>query len=228
MFKLNITHKNTYSEIGQPNPMRWRLMFKEENILSSQSGKIACKDFFNDVVAWKYIKHAFNIYRFDNQVKFNEEGMYILLTEIADKKQFVDNIKKAINPQLKKDMGVKVTCFQQGKGQVVVLLPHEVWQSTYHISVVSMMIRLCNYTVDYTCWEDFFKEDMPINTIEEAFSSAAKEFVEEKGFSLPEKFQGYWYFAKNGWNSKSDKGIIPTVIHNNGATDWVNTMSAAK
>ena len=76
-------------------------------------------------------------------------------------------------------------------------------------------------------YQDFFKEDMPINTIEAAFSDKAKEFVEKDGFFLPEKFKGYWYFAKNGWNSKADKGIIPTVIHNNGATDWVNVMSKA-
>lgn len=227
MFKLNITHKNTYSEMGQPNPMRWRLMFHEENTLSSQSGLIACKDFFNDVVAWKHIKQAFNIYRFDNQVNFNEEGMYLLLTKIADETRFVKSIENAINPQLMEDLGVEITCYQQGKGQVVILLPHELWKSTYHISVVSMMIRLCNYDVSYTCWEDFFKEDMPINTIENAFSTEAKKFVKAYGFYLPAKFQGYWYFARNGFTSKSNKDIIPTIIHNNGATSWTEAMSAA-
>lgn len=202
-------------------------MFRDENVLTSQSGKIACKDFFNDVVAWKKIRHPFNIYRFDNKVNFNDEGMYILLTNIADKTQFVKNIKNAINPQLEKDLDSKIVCYQQGKGSVVVMLPHEVWQSTYHISVVSMTIRLCNYTVDYTCWEDFFKTDSPINTVECSFKETTKQFVKEKGFSLPEKFKNFWYYARDGYTSESDKGIIPSVIHNNGATDWVHAMSMA-
>ena len=51
MFKLTLTHNNKYSEIPQPNPMRWRIMLRDKKELISQSGLIRCRDFFNDLVA---------------------------------------------------------------------------------------------------------------------------------------------------------------------------------
>ena len=229
MFKCNITHTNKYSEMGQPNPMKWRLMFKEEDgSLSSQSGLIVCKDFFNDVVAWKQTKTAFSIYNFNNQVKFNDEGMYIVLSNIADKVKFTKNILKGINPQLQEDLGVSIKVYQQGRGRVVVLLPHEVWKSTYHISLVSMLIRLSNYAATYTCWEDFYAPDAPMNTIEHAFSTQAKEFTLKHRLSLPEEVAGCWYFSRFGYTSKSKYDIESNIVHNNGATDWARAYNDLK
>lgn len=226
MFKLNITHTNIYSEVGQPNPMRWRLMFKEEDgSLSSQSGLIACKDFFNDVVAWKQEQKEFQIYRFDNKVKFNEEGMYMVLSNISNVAQFIDNIFTAINPQLGEDLGAVIEVSLVGAEELVLMIPNEVWESTYYISVVSMMIRLCNYNVSYTDWDSFFVKDAPINTIEQAFKQATKDYVAKNGFKLPEEFQKYWYFSSYGYNSESGKPLDSHVIHNNGANDWVCNMA---
>jgi len=42
-----------YAEMPQPNPLSWRIMHKRGDTLVSQSCPIRCKDFFNDVVAWK-------------------------------------------------------------------------------------------------------------------------------------------------------------------------------
>lgn len=226
MFKLNLTHTNTYSEMGQPNPMRWRLMFKEEDgSLSSQSGLIACKDFFNDVVAWKQAQKEFQIYKFNNQVKFNEEGMYMVLSSIADVDQFMNNILSVLNLQLVEDLGTVLLIEQQSDSEVVLCIPNEVWESTYYISVVSMMIRLCNYNVSYTSWDSFFEKDAPINTIEQAFKQATKDFVSLNGFKLPEEFQKYWYFSSYGFTSESDKPLDSHVVHNNGANDWVVNMT---
>jgi hypothetical protein len=222
MFKLNITHTNTYAEVGQANPMRWMLMFNEEDgSLSSQSGLIACKDFFNDVVAWKKTQTAFKIYRFDNQVKFNEEGMYLLLSNIADTENFIANISAAINPTLWVDLGVEISAMKQEEDSVVILIPHEVWETTYYISVVSMTIRLCNYNVSYTNWESFFEKDSPLNTIEHAFHTTTKEYVREHGFALPKAFQEYWYYSSHGWNSANGKALLSSVVHDSGANAWV-------
>ncbi len=223
MFKLNITHKNTYSEMGQANPMKWRIMYKEEDdSLSSQSGLIICKDFFNDIVAWKQAKEAFKIYNFDNKIKFNDEGVYFLLSNIA-KRAFNKNVK-VMNERLEKDLGVSCKTFQQGAGKVVILIPNEVWASTYLISVVSMSIRVCNYNVLYDTWESFFNENAPLNTIETAFTSEAKIFVLEYGFILPKPLQGHWYFAPYGHHSKSTHEINANVVHNNGASNWARAF----
>ena len=65
MFKLTIKHKQTYGEIPQANPLRWRIMYREKKELVSQSALIKCKDFFNDVVAWKNAQAEIKIYGFD-------------------------------------------------------------------------------------------------------------------------------------------------------------------
>lgn len=230
MFKCNITHTNKYAEMHQPNPLKWRLMLRDpaNNTLSSQSGLIICKDFFNDVVAWKHTQTAFRIYNFDNQVKFNDEGMYIILSNIADKKKFTRNIIRAINPRLIKDLGTMIEVYQQGRGRVVLLLPHQLWESTYHISLVSMLIRLCNYDQTYDCWDDFFLPEAPINTIEHAFTPEAKRFTQEHGFSLPEEVKDCWYFSRWGYTSKGDKGIDSSIVHNNGASDWTRAYNDLK
>lgn len=229
MFKCNSTHRNKYSEMSQPNPLKWRLMFKEQdNSLSSQSGLIVCKDFFNDVVAWKHTQTAFKIYNFDNQVEFNDEGMYILLYNIADKKKFTRNIVRGINPQLIKDLGTMIEVTQQGKGKVVVLLPHVLWQSTYHISLVSMLIRLCNYDRAYEHWDEFFLPDAPMNIIDHAFTTDAKRFTQEYGFALPEEVKDFWYFSSYGYTSKSEHGIDSHIVHNNGASDWAKSYYSLK
>jgi len=229
MFKCNITHKNVYAEMGQANPLKWRIMYKEEDeSLSSQSGLIVCKDFFNDIVAWKQAQTPFKIYNFDNQVKFNDEGLYFVLSHIANKPMFTQNILKGINPQLEEDLGVSLKVFQQGAKRVVLLIPHELWQSTYHISLVSMLIRLSNYAKAYTCWDDFFADDAPLNTIEYAFSPETKVFTKKWKFSLPDPLKGFWYYTRFGFNSKSTHKIEANIVHNNGATDWTRTYNSLK
>ncbi|MFZ2190126.1 MAG: hypothetical protein WAV48_05060 [Candidatus Magasanikiibacteriota bacterium] len=120
---------------------------------------------------------------------------------------------------------LQVWSIGETKDEVVVLIPNEVWESTYYISVISMMIRLCNYNVSYPSWDSFFLKDAPINTIEQAFKQATKDYVAKNGFKLPEEFQKYWYFSSYGYNSESGKPLDSHVIHNNGANDWVTNMA---
>lgn len=229
MFELNITHKNTYSEIAQANPLRWRVMLRDKKVLHSQSGLIKCKDFFNDIVAWKHGGHQFNIYSFNNQVKFNRFGLYMLLTSITDKKQFLSNLD-ALNERLKKDLNTKISTYSLPKDEnsLVIHIPNPVWQNTYYVSLATMMIRLCNYKFNYKTWEDFFAPDSPLNTVETAFNDQAKAYTKEKGFTLPEKYRGLWYNARMGWNSRDKAEIRAAIIHNNGCSDWATSMAEAK
>jgi hypothetical protein len=228
MFKIEIKHKNTYAEIAQKNPLRWQIMKREKNTLTSQSGLIKCKDFFNDVVAWKNGNHAFNIYNFDNKIEFNRYGVYFLLTEIADRDMFFANLE-VLNSRLQADLNTKISFYKTtNKDKVVIHIPNPLWKNTYYISVVSMMIRLCNYAYAYEGWDGFFKEDAPLNTVESSFNDQAKARVKEFGFALPDFAKDCWYFARFGYTSKSGKEIIPSAIHNNGASDWALALLETK
>ena len=141
MFKINILkkHKGQYAEIDQPNPLRWRIMHRSKDVLTSQSCLIKCKDFFNDVVAWKKAKKAFVIYSFKNNIKFNKGGVYFHLTEIADRNLFIKNLD-IVDVRLEQDLGVSLTVWNDSPTSVVVLIPQKIFNSTYYISLLSMIL----------------------------------------------------------------------------------------
>lgn len=224
MFKLSITHKNCYNEIGQSNPLRWRIMFKEKDTLHSQSGLLKCKDFFNDVVAWKVKKAKFCIYKFNNTIKFNRFGVYLLLTNVYDADRFIESVECALNSKLYNDLQVSLKVYKQGKDKVVVLIPNKLWKNTYHISLVTMMLRVCNYNYCFKYWEDFFKEDSPLLTVERVFNKETIDFTLANGFILPKKWKSCWYNAGWGWNGRAKKELNALTIHNNGVVNWVKAL----
>lgn len=225
MFNLKIEHNNTYNEIGQPNPLRWRVMLRKNNTMHSQSGLIKCKDFFNDIVAFKQAKMEFSIYHFSNAVKFNREGLYLHLTELYDVDQFCDNMD-IVNDKLYEQLKVEVGIWPRADGSAIVLIPNKLWKNTYYISLVSMLIRLCNYKVDYTSWDSIFKHDAPINMIENAFTPKAKARVKQQGFVLPRGYRTYWFWAGKNCHSKDGKKVMPSVVHNNGVSSWNQWLEA--
>lgn len=225
MFDIKILkkHRGQYAEIDQANPLRWRIMHRKEDVLTSQSCLIKCKDFFNDVVAWKKAKKAFVIYGFKNKIKFNRDGLYIHLTEISDIDVFLENLL-VVNDRLTQDLKTEMCWYIQEDNSVVVLIPHKIMSNTYYISLLSMLIRLCNYKITYPNWDSIFAKDAPLNTAEEAFTADAKAFTKKNGFKLLTKYRKLWYNSTNGWNSASNKDLLGTVIHNNGVCDWVKSM----
>jgi hypothetical protein len=225
MFKLKITHDNGYSEMGQPNPLRWRIMHKRGDTLFSQSGLIKCKDFFNDVVAWRVAKQSFMMYRFNNQVKFNREGLYLHLTGISDYSLFWDNFDY-VNARLKQDLGVEVSVHNSDSSSAIICIPHKVWKSTYYISALSLLIRACNYKCSYEDWESFFKDTAPLKTVDGAVNYKARKYIAKHGFKLPVKFRKLWYRCMGHYNSEDSPQASPSIVHNNGVNDWVNNMGA--
>jgi hypothetical protein len=224
MFKIVQNDKSTYCEVPQTNPLRWKTLFREaDGSFVDQSGWIKCKDFYNDTVAYFKEGSVFSIYSYKNAIKKNEEGVYFLLKFIADKESFLHNIE-ALNPQLSFDLGTCLECWDQGDDEVVILIPNELWESTYQISLVTMMIRLCNYGVVYEKWDDFFAEKAPINTVEHAFTEDAKKNAQKWGFKVPEPFGEYWYYCGPEYNSKVKPKQTGGYIHNNGVSNWSEFM----
>lgn len=226
MFNLDITHNNTYGEISQPNPIRWRIMYRKKNTLHSQSGLIKCKDFFNDLVAKKKTKKTFKIYGFDSAtIKFNKFGLYLLLTEIHHPTTFISNVEKTLNEKLKEQLNVEIKMFPQGNHSVVIMIPTKLWTCTYYISLATMVLRLCNYAHTYECWDDLYSPTSPINTVDGAFTARAKNYTKQNGFILPEKYLKYWFFASPKYNSRK-RGWLNSVsiVHNNGCSSWCNAM----
>lgn len=230
MFNLKLTNNSTYSEVGQKNPLRWKTLFLEKDgvTFTDQSGWIKCKDFFNDTLAFFKAGTKFSIYSYKNDVKKNEEGVYFLLKEVKDRDTtFMENMA-VMNTRLMQDLGCEVSVWPlEDKSQCIVLLPNPIWDSTYVLSLVTMLIRCCNYGYKYEKWDDFYHSQAPMNNgVEHAFTPAAKTFTQKHGFLVPKEFRKYWWYFSKEHNSEKNPKISGLTIHNNGACQWVQGMTA--
>lgn len=228
MLKITLTHYETYAENFQPNPIRWRLMYKyEDGSFVDQAAVMKCKDFFNDVVAKVTGNKCFSKYSFDNStIKSNKEGIYILLTGIQSPKTvFAKNIKALVNPRLKQDLGCEVS-LKHGNKCVMLLVPSKVWTSTYYISLLSLLIRGCNYNEIVPSWEQLFKllcekEGRYANPsgcgyLEKEHCKA----LSETGFKVA-KAEKYWFYQNEGChNEQFEEYSLSTIVHNNGVVAW--------
>lgn len=226
MLKLNILEKHAktpYAEIPQPNPLLWQILHKKVDVLTTQSSRLKCKDFFNDVVAWKVAKKKFSIYGFSNQVKFNRNGLWVHLTKIADLQRFKANLA-IVNERLKADLKCNMQ-YQDLDTGLALLIPPAVWKSTYYISLLSMVVRCCNYDKQYTTWEEIFAEDSPMAMVDKAFNQKARNYTCKNGFILPKDVAHMWYNAGHGWNSDTKaKEATGSIVHNCGVCSWVNAL----
>lgn len=225
MFKLNITHNGTYAEVDQNNPLRWRIMHRVKDIMVSQSHLIKCKDFFNDVVAWRMAKKEFSIYRFSNKIRFNKYGVWIHLTNIDNMEMFLANMVM-VNAKLKEQLDVVVRVEKQSDTELLIMIPSKVWTSTYYISLLSLAIRWCNYNHLYKSWEDMFAPNSPAYAAEdEACNEDTMAFVQKHGFAV-DKAKEMWYNAGHKYNSKSKEPLLNSIIHDNGICGWVKALGA--
>jgi hypothetical protein len=229
-FKFNLKNNKTYNEVGQNNPIRWKTLFCEQDgSFTDQSGWIKCKDFYNDTVAYFREGSVFSIYGYDNKIKKNDEGVYFLLRYVKDKKSFFHNME-IMNKQLQADLGCKVQWWDvdaDTPDEVVILIPNELWETTYRISMVTMCIRLCNWGYKYKNWEDFWSTDAPVYKLEQAFTEFAKKNARTLGFKVKPGFEKYWWYFSKDFNSEAKPGTKGSTIHNNGVSEWSSGMEKA-
>ncbi len=220
MFKLEFKNNQTYAEVSQKNPLRWKTLLRNGDSYTDQSGWVKCKDFYNDTVAFFKEGSVFSIYGYQNAIKKNDEGVYFLLKYIADKAVFLDNLA-VMNAQLKKDLDCVVTPLPcPAADELIVLIPNALWESTYRISMVTFVIRLCNYGYVYKTWEDFWNTAAPAYSMEHAFTEDAKKNAKTLGFKVPTGFEEYWFYCGEKYNSKVAPKTTGGTIHNNGCSNW--------
>lgn len=228
MFKVKLAENKAYNELPQVNPLRWKTMYLEGDTFKDQSGWLRCKDFFNDNVAFFQGKVVFSIYHYKNDIKKNKEGLYVLLANIKDRKQFCHNLEVLAGHCLAEHLEWVCPIYPLDalpEDQILLLIPNCFWENTYRISLITMCIRLCNYGIQYECWEDFWKDEAPAKQVDGAFDEDAFAYVKTKGFILPDKVKQYWYYAGPDWNSQVRPNAKGEVVHDNGVCNWVLWMN---
>jgi hypothetical protein len=227
MFNIQIKNNTKYLEVGQINPLRWKTLYRlDGDTFEDQSGWVKCKDFYNDTVAFFKAGSVFSIYGYKNNIKKNDEGVYFLLKFITDKKAFFHNLN-TVNTRLFQDLKCSVGAWDQDSDEMVICIPNELWETTYRISMITYVLRLCNYGITYDKWEDLWHSQAPSHQTDHAFSATAIKNAKELGFLVPEKFKDYWYFAGKEYNSVTNNKMTGHIIHNNGVSNWSEYMKQA-
>lgn len=227
--QLKLNNNKTYAEVGQVNPLRWKTLYRESPTeFVDQSGWIKCKDFYNDTVAYFKSGVIFSIWSYDNAVKKNDEGVYFLLKYIKDKASFLRNLE-IVNKQLFKDLNCTVGHLPVDENDsLIILIPNQLWESTYRISLITLCVRLCNYGYDHKSWEEFWHSQSPGIAIDKVVSADAVQNILKYGFHVPQKFSKYWWFAGLNHNSEKLPKQTGAMIHNNGINDWSMWMKKAE
>lgn len=216
MYKITPTLDKKYSEINQANPLRWEILYREDEVtFTSQSGLIRCKDFFNELTRKYCSGQDSYIYMFDTaSVKLNGEGVYFRLHNIVNMDVFEKNLETTVNVGL--DADLHVVNEQLDNKTSLLFVPVYYFTNTYLTSLVSYVIRICNVDTEVGTFSDAVKA-----TNDVALMSDGKALAIKWGFDIPEKYQDYWYYLGKEYNSKKQ----PTpdsagMVHNNGVQSW--------
>lgn len=218
-FKFGKTLVKQYGEVGQPNPLRWEVLFQEQDgTLQPQSAKMKCRDFFNDLVGWYHnVKGC--IYGFDTRaIKLNDDGVWLRLTKVKDVPQFLQNLDTLVNKPMAEDLGVIVSFWYINKDTVLIFIPRKVMESTYTVSLTTWLLRLSNYGHTFTSFEEVCQNNAATNK-DNVKSPAA---VKQLRFKLPEQYQLYWYYHNEQYNSvkQPDPSAYMSILHDNGIQRW--------
>lgn len=213
------TNRFTYHEIPQTNPLRWVVLYREEDTYTEQSGEFKCKDFFNEFVS-KYNGHATSIYGFNaGEMKVNEGELYVLLKNITDFQSYQANIG-SINSLAAQHAMPPVTLEATGKpGELVAALPSEYFMSTWLISLLTYLMRVANVPVVV---EDPTWQTHPTKGVDNPFREQYTEVL-TRGFQVPEVGATTFYWVGNRYPYPATPNV--GTVHNNGCYNWLYTLN---
>lgn len=214
--KLTYTPKGTYSEIGQPNPIRWAILSgTPETGFVNESSWLKCKDFFNDYVVAYNGGKRFSIYAFSTEnmtIPAKGEPVYMAVKDTAY--NFLSNLE-VLNTGIPHPIGVHTI-----DGVVVLEIPAFYFESTYNISLISLMIRLCSIVYPFVDYQEFVNYKDHATQDQNLWDNVVKH---GKFFNLPEQLKQYVWYEGTQYNDKVFKGEgyqLASLVHNSGVISW--------
>jgi len=220
MYKLLNVCNETYAEEHQVNPIQWKIVHPEgKNTYKDVSGWIVCKDFFNDYAFTLNTGKSFTIYGYNAgnmQPTDKNQDFFCALRGLVP--NFYGNIDM-FNGYLESQNLPQLTLEKGKTGEALLTIPRYYLNNTHHISLVSLIVRLCNIQKDFKTWESLCSF-----TDFEGGDSWKWERVVKKGafFKVPEKLKEFVYYVGPDYNNKTvmDGYQLASLVHNNGVLSW--------
>ena len=225
--KITFVNKPTYAEEGQPNPLRWCILSgTPETGFTNESSWLRCKDFFNDYAVAYNGGKRFQIYGFSTEkMNIPKKGEPVYMALDATTKAFPFNLGK-FNTWLK-DKDLPTIVYRPYEGKWIIEIAPYYFSNTYHISLLSLIIRLCNMDVEFKDFESLTEYKSFPTKDQQKWDQvvAAKRF-----FNLPEQMKKYVWYASKDKNSEltpdSDYSLA-SLVHNCGILQWNQAMKNA-
>lgn len=212
----NDPHNVIYRQVPQSNPILWSIYaLREDELFEAQTGMFKCKDFFNDIVSAYNGGPQHPIYGFDvSKVKLAPYGIFVRLFNIQ--KGFYENIER-VNDSLRQQLGIvlKPVPIEDVDGQCLMLLPRQLFNSTFIISKVTLWIRCCNTETVFSSLDEMLK-----TSVDNQYSPKSNS-----NLLVPEKFKEYWFFVNEDYNSKKPTNYM-SIIHDCGYLQMGAAISA--
>lgn len=210
--KLLYTSKGSYSESSQPNNIRWCILSGTiEDGFVNESSWLKCKDFFNDYVVAYNGGKRFSIYSFNTQkmlIPAKGENVYVAVKDVCP--SFTPNLE-LLNEWL--DCPIEIYNNEQG---YILELSEYYFRSTYNISLITLMIRLCNTEHKFSSVEEFAEYKQFPKQDQDLWDNVMKHLY---FFNLPEQLQQYIWYEGAQYNDKVYQGgeyNLASFVHNNG------------
>lgn len=209
----------SFAENIQVNPLRWQALYKNpDGSFEDQTGVFKCKDYFNDIVA-KYLDIDTNAFGFDtSKMKYNEEGVYILCSQLNHIPQFLDNIelisKQAESQGFPAFSGEKInttTC--------LLFFPREYFRSSYITSLLTYLVRIAHCDEAFTEFSDFITNH-PTKDVDNPFREKSGQIM---SLLFKEPVEDCWTYlgaTKKTLITKVNAMGYSTSLHNAGCYNW--------
>jgi len=224
MFKVTIKPLgNRYIENGQPNPIQWYILKETEDGFINQTDAFKCKDFLNDVVYYLNTKQSFSIYEFDTSILKDislEKPLPLYLTNLCPK--FIDNINKVVNPWFKENGWPQLDVHKVEETTAILFLDPFYLKNTYNVSLVTLIVRLCNYQ-PFNSFKELKAYKYPYQ--DQALWDTALD--NNIYFNLPDKVKEYIWYQGDGYNNKKMVHTdyrTTSYVHNCGFVAWSNCL----
>jgi hypothetical protein len=221
--KINFVSRPSYAEEGQPNPLRWCILSgTPETGFVNETSWLRCKDFFNDYVVAYNGGKRFGIYGFSTEkMVLAPQGTPVYIAVDATTKAFSFNMA-TFNTWLQ-DNELPPVPYTPYEGKWVLEFDPFYFSNTYNVSLVSLIIRLCNVEEEFETFEDLIHHKGFAPKDQQKWDK-----VVEAGrfFNLPEEMKKYVWYASKDANSENYKDgySLASLVHHGGVLSWTNAM----
>lgn len=221
MYKFEKDPSHAYHQSPQSNPLRWKVLYREEDTFYPQTAVFMCKDYLNDVVA-KYHDWQVTAYGLNNEkMKLNDDGVWLLLSGIKDRDVFQHNLESCIN----KEVPDTPLQWEVIGTDILMFVPRFFFTNTYYISLLSYTIRVCNSMTKFKSFEELLNS--PDRKADYAMTQGSANIAKRWGFNVPEELSKYWMYYTPTHNSDTLENMgHGSTIHNCGINSWTEGLTA--